>query len=405
MKDNARVFFTLMTVCCVCAGDVRGALGQDDKQADQEKEACIGNLKQIYEAIQKYRRDHKALPDWLSDLAPSYLPDKSVLVCPVTKRTGKISNFGIVDPHLSNAYLFEFANTDMGAIYNGGKIKMLEWKQKQMGVVGSVVPMVRCHLHNQTLNLSFDGEIYESGSSWEDLFSVVDKADLSPEKLFGKDFARLAGGGGGGGGGGASAYSYPPRSAEAKTNQVDLSQFYNASLAKAWHPAAAGTQGYDLAPLPQGLQTFADVSFDVRGVVQIAGRKLEEAGGKFPSEVKGIPFGARCKRLHFLHSTGWSVPEGTKIGSYRLNYSNGETRELPIIYGQQVRDWFGNSSSQPLDKNSVIAWSIKPPRDADNKTLFKTSWENPLPDGEIKSIDYISAGSDAAPFLIAITAE
>jgi len=78
---------------------------------------------------------------------------------------------------------------------------------------------------------------------------------------------------------------------------------------------------------------------------------------------------------------------------------------LPIIYGQQVRDWFANSSSQPLDKNSVVAWSIKPPRDADNKTLFKSTWENPLPDGEIKNIDYISAGSDAAPFLIAITAE
>src|SRR5437660_30987 len=257
MKDNnLRVLFRLMIVCCACASGVSIAFAQDDKQADQDKEGCIRNLKQIYEAIQKYRRDHRTLPDWLSDLTPSYLPDKSVLVCPVTKRTGKTTNFGVLDPHLANTYLFEFANADMGAVYNGGKIKMRDWKQRQMGVVGSVVPMVRCHLHNQILNLSFDGEIYESGASWEDLFSVVDKADLLPEKLFGKDFARLAGGGGGGGG--ASAPSYPPRSAEAKTNQVDLSQFYNGSLAKAWHPAAAGTQGYDLAPLPQGLQTFAD---------------------------------------------------------------------------------------------------------------------------------------------------
>jgi hypothetical protein len=37
--------------------------------------------------------------------------------------------------------------------------------------------------------------------------------------------------------------------------------------------------------------------------------------------------------------------------------------------------------------------------------LFKTSWVNPFPDEEITSIDYVSAMSDAAPFLIAITAE
>jgi hypothetical protein len=37
--------------------------------------------------------------------------------------------------------------------------------------------------------------------------------------------------------------------------------------------------------------------------------------------------------------------------------------------------------------------------------LFRTSWENPLPDVTITSIDYVSAMGQAAPFLVAITAE
>ena len=37
--------------------------------------------------------------------------------------------------------------------------------------------------------------------------------------------------------------------------------------------------------------------------------------------------------------------------------------------------------------------------------LFTTTWENPYPETQVFSIDYISAMEDAAPFLIAIAAE
>jgi hypothetical protein len=37
--------------------------------------------------------------------------------------------------------------------------------------------------------------------------------------------------------------------------------------------------------------------------------------------------------------------------------------------------------------------------------LFKTTWVNPMPEKEIVSIDYTSAMSNSAPFLIAITAD
>jgi hypothetical protein len=39
------------------------------------------------------------------------------------------------------------------------------------------------------------------------------------------------------------------------------------------------------------------------------------------------------------------------------------------------------------------------------RRLLKSTWENPLRQTEIASIDYLSHMTDAAPFLIAITVE
>src|SRR3974390_726369 len=71
---------------------------------------CRQNLKRIYAAIQAYRADKKQLPNWLSDLVPQYLDDVNVLTCPVTRRTGRINNYGLQDPKLPTSYLYEFCN-------------------------------------------------------------------------------------------------------------------------------------------------------------------------------------------------------------------------------------------------------------------------------------------------------
>jgi hypothetical protein len=37
--------------------------------------------------------------------------------------------------------------------------------------------------------------------------------------------------------------------------------------------------------------------------------------------------------------------------------------------------------------------------------LFRTTWVNPMPETQIRTLDYRSDMADAAPFLIAITAD
>jgi hypothetical protein len=117
--------------------------------ANEEKEACTRNLKTIYAAIEAYRRDRKDLPNWLSDLVPDYLPDANVLICPVGRRTGKVDQAELSDPRIASSYLFEFCPVPLGnSAPANPKVTRREWKRKQMGLVGSVVPLVRCRLHH-----------------------------------------------------------------------------------------------------------------------------------------------------------------------------------------------------------------------------------------------------------------
>ena len=44
---------------------------------------------------------------------------------------------------------------------------MREWKTRQLAEFGPVVPILRCFLHDPVLNVSSDGEFFESGAYWE----------------------------------------------------------------------------------------------------------------------------------------------------------------------------------------------------------------------------------------------
>ena len=140
----------------------------------------------MYQAIQAYRRDHKDVPNFLSDLVPKYISDPELLVCPVTKKTKRTHSVEhLKDPKIPTAYLYEFSPLPMGDIWGGGQVRMRDFKRRQMGLVGGEVPIVRCFLHDRVLNLAFDGRVYESGLNWEDNYAdYVEPAAWRVENLF-----------------------------------------------------------------------------------------------------------------------------------------------------------------------------------------------------------------------------
>lgn len=380
---------------CFCLGPLAASLAAQQAAAG-ETETCKRNLGLIYEAIQNYRRANKDLPNALSDLVPRFLSDPELLFCPAAKRQGLtsaevsgVSQFGLSDP--KSSYVYEFVPKPVPKNIAGGSPKtMREWKRRQMGMLGSVVPIVRCHLHARHLNLAFDGKIYESDGDWENNFSsLVHVDDLSPGRLFAPDLI-------------FEIVTVPARDARAGGKLIDLTAYYNAPVKK---PSRDGEASNDLGSLPTGIQSLGGTEFDIRGVVQLASRNASL--NKYPIENAGIKIGQTCRAVHFLHGAGFSAGSGTQIGKYLFHFANGQTRELAIVYGLHLQDWWADTAGF-AGQHTEVAWTGT--NEASQRQhralhLYHTKWANPLPEVVLQTVDFISLMTPSAPFLVAITLE
>jgi hypothetical protein len=76
------------------------------------------------------------------------------------------------------------------------------------------------------------------------------------------------------------------------------------------------------------------------------------------------------------------------------------------VAGEDVRSWFSNDSDPPRrgakvweGKNRLAEWVNLRVR------LFASGWTNPHPEKKVARIDCLTAGTQAAPFCLAITIE
>lgn len=198
--------------------------------------------------------------------------------------------------------------------------------------------------------------------------------------------------------------SIPKRSRQANHDMIDLTDYYTASLEEDW----LGKPGASLASLPKGIQVFARAAFDVRGLVQLAGKGLtKDSGIDFPQAVMGIKVKYKGRKLHFLHGSAWGTEEDAKIGEYVLHYVDGQTETIPIVYQRHVRDWW-IQEADPRPTDADIAWTGESGASSNlghSVQLYRYTANNPFPDNEIETIDFVSATTESAPFLIALTIE
>ncbi len=199
-------------------------------------------------------------------------------------------------------------------------------------------------------------------------------------------------------------HGVPERAAIIPETCIDLSVFYNAALDETWHHAHQ--EGNDLSILPQGLQILGGVTFDLRGLVQLAGLKLNERVPGFPDSVGNIPIRSSASRLHFLHASLWGNAEkhGTPIGSYTIHHANGESSNILLRHGYELSDWRWHGREEQELPNGKKVWRAANPHGAKVR-LFLTTWENPHPNIEISHLDFESAMTNAAPFLVAVSLE
>jgi len=195
-----------------------------------------------------------------------------------------------------------------------------------------------------------------------------------------------------------------PAPAESKYTFVDLQPKANQKLADDLHES----QGNNLAKVPTGEQKLADVSFKIgEKMVHLKGIHSPAA----PEKVEGIKVGAKLDRLHILHSTGYgnepAVNDGTEIGAYVVHYADGTTERVPILYGEDLRDWWV-LPDRPAVKRAKVAWegtNAAAEGMGAKIRLYRVEWTNPHPEKEVATIDMLSKGLECDPFLVALTLE
>ena len=206
------------------------------------------------------------------------------------------------------------------------------------------------------------------------------------------------------------------RAADSAAHQpkcIDLSQYYTAKLTDSLNSPASVREN-NLASLPKGRQVFSGVPFEVSGILQLSGLKLEEWGRtEYPQAINKIKIGQRCQRLHLLHGAGGVFdPHGLTIAKLVLHYADNSSRELEIKNGVHVRDWWGDPKQTVTGTNSTLAWTGTNPAlkkyggpRPGNLRIYETTFENPQPQIEIRMIDYVSAMENSSPFMIGLTIE
>ena len=197
-----------------------------------------------------------------------------------------------------------------------------------------------------------------------------------------------------------------PRDPKAPAELIDLSAAYTAPLTETWYP---GPQDNTLATLPKGLHTLAGTRFDVRGLVQLAGAEIATYGADlYPVRVGGIAVERWAQRLHFLHGAVSEAALGKRIGSYRVFFNTGRECEVPVVFGRNVLPLWQPRRTPGTAPEAELAWRgqnpATEPRDLELR-LYKLTWENPWPEEEVVELEFSSTQANAAPFLVALTAD
>ncbi len=133
-----------------------------------EASLCKLNLRRMFAAVNAYQKDHKDLPDWLSDLVPNYLAETNILICPAARRTSVSTYPGLEDPRITTSYTYDFCAREVPTtVWGGAPVTMRDWKNRQRKIFGDALPLIRCLHHDPVLNISCDGEVFESTVTWE----------------------------------------------------------------------------------------------------------------------------------------------------------------------------------------------------------------------------------------------
>ncbi len=210
--------------------------------------------------------------------------------------------------------------------------------------------------------------------------------------------------------------------ADKKFTPIDIQSKANVKLTDDFH---ADNPGNNLAEVPQGEQTLKSVKFKIgEKCMQLGSLQLKENNRDYPEKVEGIAVGRPFARLHLLHALGYGMifeqepdrlPKDKVIAKYILHYADKSTETIPVVYGEDIADWWFAAGEKNFDREATkaqVGWEgeneiAKKSQGRLKMRLYLMTWKNPKPDKKVTHIDFVTTTfkEGPAPFCVALTAE
>lgn len=191
--------------------------------------------------------------------------------------------------------------------------------------------------------------------------------------------------------------------------------------------APGGYPGDNLSELAEGVQNLGGIEFDIKSsVVQMMGKHLHGDLHQATFHVDGLYVGTTVEKLHILHAARWGaygkrgdkwnhwVPDGVPIAYYEVVYQDESVEAIPIVYGQDVRDWWSLWDDNKPTTRSKVVWTgtnphLKTRKEAKGVAtplrLYHSEWVNPHPEKRVTDINIVSLDQVPALFTVAMTVE
>jgi WD40 repeat protein len=265
---------------------------------------------------------------------------------------------------------------------DGTKLAALEWDQQ---VQDWNLRWIRDELARLRLDWTAPAYSAATNEMADKLPLVADMSAFTPEQLL---------------------QTIPQRDPAAADELLDLTDAYNSPLDQTW--CTTSLDENSLAALPKGQVILGEVRFDIRGLIQLRGRSAPALSHTYPDSAS-IALDAKFHRLHFLHGAQNAVRDGTEVGYYVVHFEDGAAEKLPLIYGQNTRDWWSKADEPgPLPAPAHVAWqgfNAEASRFGTTIRLFLWTWTNNRPEARATRLEFVANHALCAPFLVAVTRE
>ena len=219
----------------------------------------------------------------------------------------------------------------------------------------------------------------------------------------------------------AQAVAIPDRAPHLGSAFLDLTEFYTDSLFQT-EPVANQSQEFWWERLPDIFDPAEGPEFDLRGKIQlnsgiypkgargIGGRDFSKRKERdFPDQVV-LPIDRKFGAIHFLQSCHFGHElTGTEVARYIIYYEDESSVAVPVVFGEDIADlWIHDLHRNKLASINHIALEQKFRGDWGGEgtiALFRQTWTNPHPEKGVTHLEFVSAKTLAAPFLVAVSLE